>query len=46
MRRKRKRALASPMSFFSFQDIIACTTGIMVLFTLTLTIILLSPRTS
>lgn len=38
---RRRKPDESPMSFFSFQDIVACTTGIMVLVTLLLTVELL-----
>lgn len=38
---RRRKPDESPMSFFSFQDIVACTTGIMVLVTLLLTMELL-----
>lgn len=38
MSRRNRRLNESPMSFFSFQDIISCTTGILVLITLLLTI--------
>jgi predicted Holliday junction resolvase-like endonuclease len=38
MSRRSKRSREAPMSFFSFQDIISCTTGILVLVTLLLTI--------
>lgn len=38
MTRRRRESNDTPMSFFSFQDIIACTTGIMVLITLMLTL--------
>ena len=38
----RRKSDEAPMSFFSFQDIIACTTGIMVLLTLVLTMELMS----
>ena len=39
---RRRATDETPMSFFSFQDIIACTTGIMVLLTLLLTMELLT----
>ena len=37
MSRRSRRVREAPMSFFSFQDIISCTTGILVLITLLLT---------
>ena len=37
-----RKSEESPMSFFSFQDIIACTTGVMVLLTLTLVLELMN----
>lgn len=42
MARRRRKNQGTPMSFFSFQDIISCTTGIMVLITLMLTMHLMT----
>jgi len=44
MSRSDKRKRESPMSFFSFQDIISCTTGILILITLLLTLELVTRK--
>ena len=46
MAHRRRESDDTPMSFFSFQDIIACTTGIMVLITLMLTLELIERAVS